>query len=141
MGKSLITNQLLENKITFLMVYFVLLWYGNGHLLWDIYRIFMQYGIYVKFFSLIYAKNLVFSILYYTNPEIPSLASSNRTASGLPSGAADGFIYTSKLPSRSKEHGFKNQVYIFQGCKSNSRSHMPHVMLIFFVVFNRPFRT
>lgn len=73
MGKSLITNQLLENKITFLMVYFVLLWYGKGHLLWDIYRIFMQYGIYVRFFSLIYAKNLVFSILYYTNPEIPSL--------------------------------------------------------------------
>jgi len=74
MGKSLIIIQLLENKITFLMFYFVLLWYGNGHLLlWDIYRILMQYGIYVRFFSLIYAKNLVFTILYYTNPEIPSL--------------------------------------------------------------------
>ena len=74
MGKSLIIIQLLENKTTFLMFYFVLLWYGNGHLLlWDIYRIFMQYGIYVRFFSLIYAKNLVFTILYYTNPEIPLL--------------------------------------------------------------------
>lgn len=52
MGKSLIIIQLLENKTTFLMFYFVLLWYGNGHLLlWDIYRIVMQYGIYVRFFS------------------------------------------------------------------------------------------